>query len=126
MEARMHQTEIDHYRKKLERVRGMLMKAYSIKRHAVREFGEEGPHDLADKATSSYAKEILCSVGSNELRVLLEIDRALGRMREKVYGACVECEEKISRKRLEAAPWVSLCVSCQQAAEGAVPARLVA
>jgi DnaK suppressor protein len=30
------------------------------------------------------------------------------------YGVCLECEEPISPKRLDAVPWARYCVSCQE------------
>ncbi|NWF86050.1 MAG: TraR/DksA C4-type zinc finger protein, partial [Bryobacteraceae bacterium] len=32
-----------------------------------------------------------------------------------VYGICVECEEPISERRLEALPWALHCIRCQTA-----------
>ena len=29
------------------------------------------------------------------------------------YGVCMECEEPISTKRLDAVPWAKYCVTCQ-------------
>jgi RNA polymerase-binding transcription factor DksA len=54
-------------------------------------------------------------------------------MSDGVYGDCAECGEPISLKRLEAIPWASHCVGCQefmehreaaQVAGPAWPARL--
>lgn len=126
MEARMERTDVDHYRSKLDQVRGALVKAYARKRLGGREPGDGHPQDLADKATSSHTKELLYSLGSNERSVLVEVDRALARMREELYGTCVECEEKISGKRLEAVRWARLCVSCQQHADQEAQERLIA
>ena len=30
------------------------------------------------------------------------------------YGICLECDEPISAKRLEAVPWARYCVACQE------------
>jgi RNA polymerase-binding transcription factor DksA len=51
-------------------------------------------------------------------RRLLETDEALGRLKAGTYGTCAVCGERINRKRLEADPAVSLCLTCQSAAEG--------
>lgn len=34
------------------------------------------------------------------------------------FGFCLECDEPIGRKRLDARPEVTLCLECQSAAEG--------
>jgi DnaK suppressor protein len=60
-------------------------------------------------------------------QVLSDVDAALRAMSEGVYGACVECGEPISLKRLDTIPWASHCVGCQEfierreAAQAAVP-----
>jgi DnaK suppressor protein len=57
-----------------------------------------------------------------------DIHAALHRIQEGVYGLCVDCDEPISPKRLEAVPWASRCLSCQENAEigGAQDAELAA
>jgi DnaK suppressor protein len=51
--------------------------------------------------------------------VLARIVRALGRIEQapEDFGLCSECEEPIG-KRLEAMPYVELCVECQQERDG--------
>jgi hypothetical protein len=34
--------------------------------------------------------------------------------RETTYGMCTNCGQAIPEKRLEALPWASLCVTCEQ------------
>lgn len=41
-----------------------------------------------------------------------KIDAALRRLDEGDYGACLECGEDISAKRLEIDPAAPLCISC--------------
>jgi DnaK suppressor protein len=53
---------------------------------------------------------------SNRLR---EVRAALNRMDAGNYGVCTECDENIKMKRLLAVPWVSTCITCQEAAENA-------
>ena len=50
-------------------------------------------------------------------RVLSDVDAALLAGSEGVYGACVECGEPISLKRLETIPWASYCIGCQELIE---------
>ena len=35
-------------------------------------------------------------------------------MEQDHYGVCLECEEPISTKRLNAVPWARYCVTCQE------------
>jgi len=45
---------------------------------------------------------------------LHEIDSALARIDDGVYGLCVDCEEPIDPRRLEAYPAALRCARCQQ------------
>jgi len=49
--------------------------------------------------------------GSNLLR---SVRAALDRIADGTYGTCLECEEEISHKRLQAVPWATLCLACQE------------
>jgi len=46
-----------------------------------------------------------------------EIDSALARIDAGDYGLCVDCEEPIDLRRLEAYPAALRCARCQQSAE---------
>ena len=73
--------------------------------------------DLADKAESSYTKEFLLSLTDTERKQLLQIDEALCTLDKGAYGLCLNCGQVISRKRLEALPWATHCIDCQQKLE---------
>lgn len=47
----------------------------------------------------------------------MQVQAALDKMREGDYGLCEDCEDSINPKRLSAAPWARLCISCQSEAE---------
>jgi DnaK suppressor protein len=67
-----------------------------------------------------YATErdlAICSAGL-ESRVLRDVNAALRRIHDGSFGTCIECESAISPKRLRAVPWASLCIKCQDTADG--------
>ncbi len=103
----------EQYRKKLLEKRRELTEAYTKNRSYGRESDEGGTQDLADKASSSYTKEFLYSLSNTERQILEQVEEAIERMDEGEYGTCAECEEKITRKRLDAVPWARYCVPCQ-------------
>ena len=107
----------ERYRKKLFEKRRELTKAYTKNRHYGRESDEGGTQDLADKASSSYAKEVLYSLSNTERRILEEVRKAIERMDIGEYGTCAECEDRITKKRLDAVPWARYCVPCQERIE---------
>jgi DnaK suppressor protein len=45
------------------------------------------------------------------------IKLALERIADGSYGTCLRCDRDISRKRLQAVPWTSYCIQCQEIAD---------
>ncbi len=73
--------------------------------------------DVVDKAESSYTKEFLLSLSNAEREQLLLIDDALKRIDKKELGICQRCGKDINKKRLDAVPWTSYCIDCQEIEE---------
>jgi len=48
---------------------------------------------------------------------LQKVRAALDRVADGSYGTCFDCEDEISQKRLQAVPWATLCLACQEAAD---------
>ncbi len=42
------------------------------------------------------------------------VSEALKRIEGDTFGICVECDERISPKRLAAIPWAKYCIRCQE------------
>lgn len=83
------------------------------------ETGSGGIQDIADQAASAYTKEFLLSIGDAERRMLKQVDEALNKIQRDTYGLCEVCGEMISEKRLEALPFATLCITCQEEEERA-------
>ena len=47
---------------------------------------------------------------------LREVESALARLNSGEYGGCANCATSISPKRLQAVPWATYCVECQDRA----------
>ena len=74
---------------------------------------DQNTQDMADMAVESYTKEFLFGKSSGDRHILQLIREALGRIDDKSYGTCVNCENDINPKRLDAVPWAHLCIQCQ-------------
>jgi len=72
---------------------------------------------MADVATDMYDREFNLGLASTEREVLNKIDKALKRIDEKSYGACVECDKSVPVARLKAIPYVDTCLKCQEKIE---------
>jgi RNA polymerase-binding protein DksA len=71
---------------------------------------------IADAATATYDRQLDYSLEENSEQVLAEIDAALQRIDEGMYGICTNCGKPIQEERLEALPWASLCIDCARGA----------
>ncbi len=77
----------------------------------------EGPNDFEDVAVDFLETQREQSLLVNEQALLTEVLQALKRIDEGGYGLCVTCGNPIPEKRLEAIPWASRDVKCEQAIE---------
>ena len=78
---------------------------------------DQNIQDVADMAVESYTKEFMFGKSSGDRHILRLIQEALDRIKDKSYGTCVNCENAIQPKRLEAVPWTRLCIQCQDLLE---------
>ena len=75
---------------------------------------KSGVEDAADTVTSEMSRETLYKLSQAERETLFQIDIALKKIENGTYGVCEECGAQIGEKRLEAIPWVRLCIDCSQ------------
>lgn len=76
------------------------------------------PIHLADIGSENFEQEFTLSLMENDEETLGQIEAALERIEDGVYGSCVECEGKISKTRLNAIPYTALCIKCANRLEG--------
>jgi DnaK suppressor protein len=57
------------------------------------------------------------SLEENAEHLLAEIDAALARIDDGVYGTCGRCGGQVGAERLEALPWATKCIDCKRVEE---------
>src|SRR5215467_5603988 len=77
----------------------------------------ERTSDLLDEIQLAGERELTTRNLERDSRLLRDVRAALERIEEGEYGACFECDEEISHKRLRAVPWATLCITCQEQAD---------
>jgi len=70
----------------------------------------ENSADQFDEIEGARARDVAIQNLDRESRLLRDIRSALRRAGEGTFGTCMQCEEAISRRRLDAAPWARLCL----------------
>jgi DnaK suppressor protein len=73
--------------------------------------------DPMDQVLSLIDREFRLAYLQRSAERYRAITKALARIEDGAYGVCLDCEEKISPKRLQAIPWAAYCVSCQERLE---------
>jgi RNA polymerase-binding transcription factor DksA len=121
----MTKSDIEGYRNQLfamaRRITGNLS---GLTDEALRRTGGEAsgnlsntPLHLADLGTDNYEQELTLSLVENEDQTLEAIRAAVERIDGGTFGRCERCEKPISKERLNALPYTSLCVDCARLAE---------
>jgi DnaK suppressor protein len=73
--------------------------------------------DVADHGTDAFERNMTLGLMENEARTLAQIEEALEQMATGRYGVCTQCGGPIPLARLEALPFATTCVPCQEKAE---------
>ncbi len=72
----------------------------------------------ADLASETFEREKDLALEGNIQALLEKVNTALEKLDEGTYGVCDSCGVEINASRLEALPWASLCLNCQDRLEG--------
>ena len=59
------------------------------------------------------------AIARNEEQLLEQVEEALQRIEDGVFGKCQDCDRPISHERLEAIPYAAQCIQCAQLIERA-------
>jgi len=72
---------------------------------------------MADQGTDAMEKEKKYYFASLNGGLLYDLDQALERIENGAYGVCTECNQPISKERLEAVPHALKCIKCKASEE---------
>ena len=109
----MDKKKVELYRKRLHEKQEELLRMVSKSDQDGREADEEATQDIADKAANAYTKEFLFHQSNDNRQILALVDEALERIKGGTYGTCIECQDEVQPKRLDAVPWARHCIECQ-------------
>jgi RNA polymerase-binding transcription factor DksA len=76
------------------------------------------PLHLADLGTHDYEEELTLSLLAKEEQIMDEINDALARMEQGLFGRCEDCHREIARRRLRGLPYARYCVGCARMLQG--------
>jgi DnaK suppressor protein len=102
------------YRKTLETKAEEVRRSMSAQKAAQVVSRLDYPSDEGDLSQQHHEEWIFLNRNTIDMKLLREIADGLRRIDAGTYGVCMECEEPISPKRLDAVPWARYCVTCQE------------
>lgn len=73
---------------------------------------KENPSDIMDKASIEFENYIKVKMKDRDRLLLRELQGAIMRIDQGVFGICEVCEGRIPEKRLMAMPTSRLCMAC--------------
>jgi len=76
--------------------------------------------DPFDLAQDYHSKELGATLLRQAMRQLEQVEAALRRVDEDVYGTCIQCSASIAPSRLQVLPYALLCIRCQERRERSV------
>jgi len=113
----MDKKKITVFRERLKVKKEEILETFTKNKNYGKEAGGDPSQDIADKAADAYTKEFLFSLSNSERKLLEQVDEALLRIQDRCYGVCASCEDALNLKRLQAVPWATLCLKCQEKQE---------
>lgn len=107
----------DALQERLQQQKRDILDMYKRDLRTGQEASDDGTEDIVDRANNSYSRELMFSLSDSERQLLLQIEGALKRLENGVYGSCVHCGDTIAMPRLQAVPWARYCIDCQELQE---------
>ncbi|HRP28185.1 MAG TPA: TraR/DksA family transcriptional regulator [Burkholderiaceae bacterium] len=113
--------QIEHFAKRIQARKTLLLEeirqvlARSSQEHEADLIGGVG--DAGDAAATSLLREITESEVIRDVGEVRDIAAAEQRLASGRYGICIDCEEPIRYKRLDAYPTAKRCIACQERRE---------
>lgn len=109
----MSPMQLEYFRQKLLAWRAELIEESNETLHHLQEGSGQEP-DLADRASLETDRALELRTRDRARKLIAKIDEALERIERGTYGYCVETNEPISLRRLEARPIATLSVEAQE------------
>ncbi|MFL5322149.1 MAG: TraR/DksA family transcriptional regulator [Myxococcaceae bacterium] len=108
------------YKKALLELRRQLSQKGPVKLEPNRTADNKVGDDQDEQPLNEMMQSIASARNRNMEGVLKRVERALVKLDETPddYGNCEDCEEPISKGRLDAMPYAELCVKCQGKNDG--------
>jgi len=83
----------------------------------VDELSDVSAEHIADRGSDNFVRDLKIGILQNSDAELCDVNLALEKIDNGVFGLCEHCNGAIGSKRLHALPFARLCIQCRQAEE---------
>ncbi|OHB30403.1 MAG: hypothetical protein A2X84_08080 [Desulfuromonadaceae bacterium GWC2_58_13] len=109
----MDEAQTKQAKENLLKMRREVMQEVQKASAASREMGQDGVPDIGDMSANTYSRDVLLNLSEAQRQKIRDIDAALDRLAQGVYGVCIRCEEEIDQRRMEVRPFSRYCIECK-------------
>jgi len=113
----MKPNDIEYFKKMLIDRKDQVLKNIEDVQKEINELKNVDLNDDADFAAVSTDRLIENAITTKQNVELHEIEEALKKIENNVYGICEMCEEPISFQRLKVKPQAKYCIVCREIVE---------
>ncbi len=121
IKTKLSAADLRHYRDLLlERRRELVGTLTGMEEQALRSSGgnlSNMPLHMADIGSDTYEQDFTLGMAEAERRLLGEIDAALQRIADRIYGVCQMTGKPIPKARLNAKPWAKYTIEAAKLVE---------
>lgn len=118
----LHPEDLPEFEELLKRRKSLLTDdVLGLNRSASDRSAGDAAHSnhMAESGTDAFEEDVRLARMESESEELDEIDAALERIHDGLYGVCEECGSRLSLERIRAIPYARLCIACKQMEEKA-------
>lgn len=113
----MNKKKKEYFQKKLLEMREHIMNKGFVNNVGIFSLEKDDLVDESDHAASIIQQGVQMNVHARDVFLLKEIDNALAKFEEDLFGLCEDTEEPIDEGRLEVQPWTRYTVEAAEARE---------
>jgi DnaK suppressor protein len=111
----MNKPDVENYKRGLEAKRAELAAGH----RNIESIAVERVADSMDEVILANERHLALCALTRESLVYRQVSAAIERLASGTFGSCLQCDEPISERRLQALPWAALCLRCQEATDNA-------
>jgi DnaK suppressor protein len=109
--------QLDFFKEALENRKEQIKKNLNTTTTEMNSLNTNELKDEADHASTSLGRAVDNAILNQQANELREIEIALGKISDNLYGICEMCEEEINIERLKVKIFARYCITCREVIE---------